>query len=181
MQSNLFDQRNLEVQTQTRFSLQNSQMLRVALGPDVLAVKGAMVAYQGQIDFDYELQSLGQSQRLMLSGERLALMRCSGQGELFLADLARDPRFTLHTATVDTHVTEGDAKVWGTVEDVTDPAVHERFAEALFAESGFDLRGQAVEHFFRVDVVGASAVAVSDHLAITTWREGHDETVIRRR
>src|SRR5689334_451781 len=29
-------------------------------------------------------------------------------------DLVRDPRFTLHTATVDTMVGDGDAKVWGT-------------------------------------------------------------------
>src|SRR4051812_16322137 len=28
-------------------------------------------------------------------------------------DLARDPRFCLHTATVDPHVNEGDAKLWG--------------------------------------------------------------------
>lgn len=33
-------------------------------------------------------------------------------------DLARDPRFCLHTATVDTHVGDGDAKLWGVVEDV---------------------------------------------------------------
>src|SRR5690349_13971698 len=32
-------------------------------------------------------------------------------------DLVRDPRYSLHTATVDTLVTEGDAKIWGTVQD----------------------------------------------------------------
>ena len=47
MQSELFAQSNLEVQAQHRFALQNPQMLRVALGPDVLAVKGSMVAFQG--------------------------------------------------------------------------------------------------------------------------------------
>jgi hypothetical protein len=35
-------------------------------------------------------------------------------------DLVADPRFTLHTATIDTNVSEGDAKVWGTAEDVQD-------------------------------------------------------------
>ena len=36
MKSELFEQSNLEVQSQQRFGLQNAQMLRVALGPDVL-------------------------------------------------------------------------------------------------------------------------------------------------
>jgi uncharacterized protein (AIM24 family) len=81
-----------EVPGDRPFVNQNSKMLKATIGPyaEVLAKQGAMVAYQGMIDFDYELQSLGQAQRLILTGERLALMRCSGQGELFLADLARD-------------------------------------------------------------------------------------------
>lgn len=54
MRSDLFDQTNLEVQSQERFILQNSQMLRVSLGPEVLATKGTMVAFQGQIRFDHE-------------------------------------------------------------------------------------------------------------------------------
>ena len=54
MRSDLFDQTNLERQSTDRFVLQNSQMLRVALGPDVLATKGSMVAFQGQVRFDHE-------------------------------------------------------------------------------------------------------------------------------
>ena len=112
------------------------------------------------------------------------------EGELWLvgmpdtakfADLAADPRFTLHTATVDTHVGEGDAKVWGTVEDVHDPALHARFADDLFAETGFDLRGQVFDQFLRAEIVGAASVAVEGgHLDITTWREGRAETVVRK-
>ena len=64
MQSPLFDQANLEVQAQQRFALQNPQMLRVHLGGDVLAVKGAMVSYQGQIRFDHEKAgSVGKTSR----------------------------------------------------------------------------------------------------------------------
>ncbi len=97
------------------------------------------------------------------------------------ADLERDPRYTLHTATVDTHVGDGDAKVWGTVENVPDPALHARFADDLYAESGFDLRGQPFDHFYRADVVGAAAVEVADgHLDITVWRAGQAERVIRK-
>jgi hypothetical protein len=96
-------------------------------------------------------------------------------------DLVRDPRFTLHTATVDTQVTDGDAKVWGFVEDVQDEALHQRYAEALFAETGFDLRGQKFGNFFAADVVGASAVEVGGgHLDVTVWRKGQPEHVIRK-
>jgi hypothetical protein len=96
-------------------------------------------------------------------------------------DLVRDPRFTLHTATTDTHVGDGDAKVWGVVEDVLDADLHERYAEALFARTGFDLRGQVFEHFFRADIGGAASVEVIDgHLDITAWRQGESERVTRK-
>ena len=102
-------------------------------------------------------------------------------GTVKFRDLERNPRFTLHTATVDTQVTAGDAKVWGTVEDVLDPVLHQRYAKALFAETGFDLRGRTFEHFFRAHLVGAAAVATGGgHLDVTTWRECGDETVIRK-
>lgn len=112
------------------------------------------------------------------------------EGQLWIAgmpgtakfrDLARDPRFCLHTATVDTEVTDGDAKVWGVVEDVLDPALHHRYAEALFDETGFDLRGQEFEHFFATHLTGGSAVEVGGgHLDVTVWREGEPERVVRK-
>jgi len=48
---------NAEVQTNERFSLQNGKMLKAVLGPqsgmtDFFARKGAMVAYQGAVNFD---------------------------------------------------------------------------------------------------------------------------------
>lgn len=96
-------------------------------------------------------------------------------------DLGRDPRFSLHTATVDTQVTEGDAKLWGVVRDVGDPALHQRFAEDLFAESGFDLRGQVFDHFYAADLLGASSVEVGGgHMDVTIWREGSAERVVRK-
>jgi len=96
-------------------------------------------------------------------------------------DLLRDPRFTLHTATVDTQVSDGDAKVWGAVEDVQDEALHQRYAEALFQETRFDLRGQKFDHFFKALLVGASAVEVGDgHMDVTVWNEGRSERVVRK-
>ncbi len=89
MQSSLFHESNLEINGQNRFALQNSQMLRVALGPDVLSAKGAMVAYQGQITFNHEGSgSVGKFLKKVLTNEDLPLMRVSGQGEVFFANEA---------------------------------------------------------------------------------------------
>lgn len=97
-------------------------------------------------------------------------------------DLARDPRFCLHTATVDTNVTEGDAKLFGTVTDLTDESVHARFAQKLFDDSGFDIRGQKFDHFYIADLTSASTVEVADdQLAITIWKPGEGERVVTKR
>lgn len=112
------------------------------------------------------------------------------EGELWLVgmpgttkflDLRRDPRCCLHTATVDTQVTDGDAKLWGLVRHVPDEALHQRFADDVFAETGFDLRGERFEDFLAVDVTGASAVEVGDgHMDVLIWRPGEPERVVRK-
>ena len=102
-------------------------------------------------------------------------------GTAKFADLLRDPRFTLHTATVDTHVGDGDAKVWGTVEDVRDEALHQGYAADLYETTGFDLRGRRFDHFFAAHLVGAAAVEVGGgHMDVTVWREGSPERVVRK-
>ncbi|MFD8195372.1 AIM24 family protein [Streptomyces wuyuanensis] len=89
MQSPLFSY--AEQQSQERYVVQNPQLLRVALTghDDVLARKGAMVAYQGLIDFDGEYQSRNQRNARARTGEGLDLMRCSGQGTVYFANLAQ--------------------------------------------------------------------------------------------
>lgn len=89
MRSELFSQSNMEKQNQERWTLQNDQMLRVGLGADVLAAKGVMVAYQGQVQFHHEKAgSIGKLAKKVLTSENVSLMRCSGQGEVFFADEA---------------------------------------------------------------------------------------------
>ncbi|HET8600396.1 MAG TPA: AIM24 family protein [Segeticoccus sp.] len=89
MHSTLFEQRNLEVQGDQRFALQNAQMLRVSLGPDVLSIKGAMVAYQGQVTFQHEgAGSVGKLLKKIVTSEDVPLMRVSGRGEVFFASEA---------------------------------------------------------------------------------------------
>ncbi|MBA0049158.1 pyridoxamine 5'-phosphate oxidase family protein [Mycobacteroides sp. LB1] len=102
-------------------------------------------------------------------------------GTTKLADLARDPRFELHTATVDTQVSEGDAKVWGTVRDEQDLDLHTAFAEHLYAAIGFDLRGRRFAPFYVADIEGASAVRLEDgHMTVTVWSPAAGEREIRK-
>jgi hypothetical protein len=96
-------------------------------------------------------------------------------------DLGRDPRFCLHTATVDPYVGDGDAKLWGRAVNEQDPALHERFATNLFETSGMDLRGQAFDPFYVADLTGASSVTFEDgQLTITIWRPGQGERLVRK-
>jgi hypothetical protein len=94
-------------------------------------------------------------------------------------DLGRDPRFCLHTATVDAHVSEGDAKLWGNASDLQDKDLHERFAQRLFEEGGPDLRGQELDPFYVADITGASCIEFVDgQLEITIWKPGDGERVV---
>jgi hypothetical protein len=96
-------------------------------------------------------------------------------------DLARDPRFCLHTATVDPYVGDGDAKLWGRALNVQDTGLHERFADALFGDHGPDLRGQAFDPFYVADLSGASCVEYADgQLTITIWKPGAAERLVQK-
>lgn len=99
------------------------------------------------------------------------------QGTTKFADLARDPRFTVHTATEDTQVSQGDAKLSGSVHHVPDLGLQQRWAENLFAESGFDLRkATPFEPFYAADLTHGSCVRLIDEqLIITVWRAGQPE------
>jgi uncharacterized protein (AIM24 family) len=70
---------------------QNSKLLRVRLGEPFMARQGSMVAYQGNVDFAYEgAGGAGKFLKKALTGEGLPLMRCQGQGDVFLAERAYD-------------------------------------------------------------------------------------------
>ena len=81
-----------EVESQNAFSLQNSKLLKVELNQVTIQAKlGSMVAYQGEVAFEHA-GSGGMSRMLKkaVTGEGQALMKMSGQGEVFLADTAQD-------------------------------------------------------------------------------------------
>lgn len=90
MRSNLFSA-NVEIEGSEDMSLQNPRLLKVKLNGELLARQGAMVAYQGAIEFAYE--GAGGVKKLIkkvATGEGVPLMRCKGRGDLFLAQNAYD-------------------------------------------------------------------------------------------
>jgi uncharacterized protein (AIM24 family) len=91
MRSELFAPENMEQQGQDTFSLQNSKMLKVRLNGELMARKGTMVAYQGQMNFEYQGSGgIGKFIKKALTGEGAPLMKVTGQGDLFLAHDADD-------------------------------------------------------------------------------------------
>ncbi|MFD8297987.1 TerD family protein [Streptomyces bauhiniae] len=78
-----------EAPTGQRWTQQNHKLIRVDLGAGgqpVLARQGSMVLYQGKVDFSYK--GAGITGRLVgnATGQEMQLMRCTGQGQVFLAD-----------------------------------------------------------------------------------------------
>ena len=82
-------QKYKETPTGQRWTLQNSKLVRVDLGmggQPVLARQGSMVLYQGKVDFSYK--GAGFAGRIVgnATGQEMQLMRCTGQGQVFLAE-----------------------------------------------------------------------------------------------
>ncbi|MCG7527347.1 AIM24 family protein, partial [Streptomyces sp. OfavH-34-F] len=78
-----------ETATGQRWTPQNQQLMRVDLsmgGTPVLARQGSMVMYQGKIDFSYK--GAGFAGRMVgnATGQEMQLMRCTGRGQVFLAE-----------------------------------------------------------------------------------------------
>ena len=84
-------------------------------------------------------------------------------------DLVRDPRFALHSASVDPDENwPGDAKISGVVEEITDP----EDKSAIEQEMGEVPAGPF--HLFRADIKEVVLTKVGDppdHLVIELWRE----------
>ena len=118
-----------------------------------------------------------------VSGGRLWLGSMPGSTKS--ADLRRDPRCCLHSATEDKNVKDGDAKVWGDAVEVTEQGEREAFVASVKAKTGNDLDAMPGGFdLFWLDLTAASAVqlgADGQHLRITAWQAGGPERVIERR
>src|SRR4051812_18152882 len=74
------------------FQLQGSKMLKVKLADETIQAKlGSMVAYQGDVKFEHAGSGgLKRMAKKAVTGEGAELMKVSGSGEVFLADLAQE-------------------------------------------------------------------------------------------
>lgn len=94
------------------------------------------------------------------------------------ADLRRDPRVAIHSASEDAAAWTSDAKIAGRAVEVTDPATQAAFRGAAeeVPEGAFEL--------FRIDVTEAVVVRLSDErdrLLIDVWHEGGPARTVERR
>jgi hypothetical protein len=100
-------------------------------------------------------------------------------GSLKARDLQRDPRFSLHNATTDKAVSDGDAKISGRAVEVTDQATFDAFAAAFSEATGYAPPGPF--HLFRADVTEIVLIRPrGDHLLIESWSEPAGTRTIKR-
>jgi nitroimidazol reductase NimA-like FMN-containing flavoprotein (pyridoxamine 5'-phosphate oxidase superfamily) len=87
------------------------------------------------------------------------------------ADLARDPRFALHSGSIDPPDWEGDAKVGGVAEEIADPVRKRAIFDAMGADPeqiGLDSK------LYRADLREVAVTRrnrAKDELAIDFWSE----------
>lgn len=80
-------------------------------------------------------------------------------------DLRRDPRYALHSGSIDPPEWAGDAKLSGGVEEIIDPERREAVS----------FKGGAEAHLFRLDIDEAVLVGLNDErnkLVVQLWRPG---------
>lgn len=88
-------------------------------------------------------------------------------------DLQRDPRFALHSGSDDPPGWDGDAKLAGVVEEITDP-------DRIRAINGGE---HAASHLFRLDIREVSTVGLDDartQLVIDVWTPARGVRTIKR-
>jgi Pyridoxamine 5'-phosphate oxidase len=89
-------------------------------------------------------------------------------------DLLRDPRCAVHSSTADKDGTEGDFKVYGTAEHVTDAGRRERHCVVTERETGWRPADEEF-HVFSVDIDEVAFAVFGDgDPTIYSWRPGGD-------
>ncbi len=87
--STLFASENREQATTGRMTRQNPAVVKVTLGAPLLVTRGAMIAFQGDVQFAYEGSGAKRFVKASLTGEGVRLRRCTGAGELFVSHHSR--------------------------------------------------------------------------------------------
>ena len=81
-----------ETQSTEAYALQNPRLLKVSLRDRTIQAKlGSMVAYQGEVKFEHAGSGgMARLVKKIATGEDAKFMKCSGSGELFLAEMAHE-------------------------------------------------------------------------------------------
>jgi len=96
-------------------------------------------------------------------------------GSVKALDLRRDPRFALHSATVDPTMAEPDARVAGRAVEVTDQEIIDVWLGGVSEEPPGPF------HLFRLDVIELVLVGVErDHLVVEFWHPDKGITRVDR-
>jgi uncharacterized protein (AIM24 family) len=159
------------------FALQNSKLLKVRLDQGTIQAKlGSMVAYQGEVSFEHA-GSGGMSRMLKkaVTGEGARMMKMTGTGEVFLADLAQD----VHLLQLENEkITVNSANLLAFDADIDWDIERVQGAGAMMGGGLFNtsLRGTGYVAILSdgppvmLDV--ASAPTFADAQAAITWSEG---------
>jgi hypothetical protein len=98
-------------------------------------------------------------------------------GSRKMLDLRRDPRFALHSATLETDLVEGDARLTGRAVEITDRAE----VQAVLSAGGHG-EGHGDALLFRLGLTEVSLVRVrGDELWIDRWSPGQEPRLVTRR
>jgi hypothetical protein len=86
-------------------------------------------------------------------------------------DLLRDPRMTAHSWLPGKESPEGDFKLYGRAEEISEPAVRRAYEEAIFAR--IEWRPPEPYHAFALDIESAGFVRFGDDgREVWRWRAG---------
>jgi hypothetical protein len=103
-------------------------------------------------------------------------------GALKVRYLQRDPRVALHSATVDTEMVGGDAKIAGRAVEIVDDAEKSGFMQK-HAEAGGE-QPPGPFNLFRIDVTEIVHTRIGDppdHLVIESWHEHQGTKRVERK
>jgi uncharacterized protein (AIM24 family) len=166
-----------ETQSTDAFALQNSKLLKVRLQDGTIQAKlGSMVAYQGDVSFEHAGSGgMGRLLKKAVTGEGTSLMKMSGSGEVFLADLAQD----IHLLKLDNEkITVNGPNLLAFDADIDWDIERVKGASAMMGGGLFNttLRGSGyvaiVSDGPPVMLDVASAPTFADAQAAITWSEG---------
>ena len=95
-------------------------------------------------------------------------------------DLRRDPRCSLHAASIDKSVTEGDARISGrAIEHLDDDAIAR--GRRQFTEATGQAPPDGPMHLFTIDITEVMLLQVAgDHLVIRSWTPSRGERRVER-